>query len=282
MKTRNLLFASLIAGTGLLAGCVEGEGYREATVNVCNADTIVRLLGDDPSSPSCHIKLSFAYLNPYSEKDSISEAVNYTLKQTFFGDLYAKLAPRTFVDTIASSLIGDYRRDVLESYRTDVENGVIPENMPKWYNYDFRITSTLEKGRDSIWNYQMTTFQYTGGAHPNTWSKWVNIDALTGRPLEKDETFATADKAEIRRLILEKIIEATNERLETDTVTSLEGLHANGVLLDEDVFIPENFLLKDYEVTFLYNPYEIAPYYMGQFELHIPNDEILPYLNAKQ
>ena len=106
MKTRNLLFASLIAGTGLLAGCVEGEGYREATVNVCNADTIVRLLGDDPSSPSCHIKLSFAYLNPYSEKDSISEAVNYTLKQTFFGDLYAKLAPRTFVDTIASSLDG--------------------------------------------------------------------------------------------------------------------------------------------------------------------------------
>lgn len=283
MKTKDLfpIFFMVATGTGImLSGCVEGQNGGEATVNACRMDTTVRLINADPASPACHIKLSFAYLNPWAEKDSVSEAVNHTLKQIYFGDLYAHLAPRMFVDTIASSLIGDYRRDVLDAYRTDLENGVKPEDMPSWYNYDFEITSSLEKGRDSIWNYRVVTFQYMGGAHPNTWAKWTNIDAQTGKPVSGETLFSSADKQGICRLILEKIIGAANERLETDTITSVEGLRANGILLDEEVFIPENFLLKEDGIELLYNPYEIAPYYMGSFEIKLSDEEMSPYLGT--
>lgn len=284
MNAKKLLFASLItaAGAGLaLVGCTGDIHYGEATVNVCQTDTVVRLVRGDESSPSCHIKLKFAYLNPYVEDDSISAAVNRTLKQMYFGNLYADLSPRKFVDTIAANLIKDYRNDVEESYLTDIRNGVSPENMPSWYNYEFEITSELEKGRDSLWNYRIATFQYTGGAHPNRWSKWVNIDAATGKPLDGKDVFAGADSAGIHRLILEKIIALSNSRLETDTITSIEGLRANGVLLDEDVYIPENFLMEDDGVEFLYNPYEIAPYSMGIFEFKIPDEDLSPYLKGK-
>ena len=154
--------------------------------------------------------------------------------------------------------------------------------MPSWYNYDFEITSELEKGRDSIWNYKVVTSQYMGGAHPNTWAKWANINARTGRQVSENEIFGKADKKGICKLLLEKIIGSANERLETDTITSVEGLHANGILLDEEVFIPENFLLKADGIEFLYNPYEIAPYYLGSFKLTISNEEITPYLNIKK
>lgn len=285
MKIDKIVLSSLIACTGagmLVTGCTDGQGYGEAAVNACITDTTVYLLGNDKASPNCHIKLSFAYLNPHSEKDTVSEAINYTLKQMYFGDLYAKLAPQTFIDTITHNLISDYRRDVLESYRTDLENGVSPEDMPSWYNYDFEITSELEKGRDSIWNYKVVTSQYMGGAHPNTWAKWANINARTGRQVSENEIFGKADKKGICKLLLEKIIGSANERLETDTITSVEGLHANGILLDEEVFIPENFLLKADGIEFLYNPYEIAPYYLGSFKLTISNEEITPYLNIKK
>lgn len=284
MKKTNLFFTYFLAGTFAsiaVSGCTEGQYIGEATVNACNADTTVYLTGHDESSPSCHIKLSFAYLNPFSDNDSVSEAVNYTLKQMFFGDFYAKLTPKTFIDSITASLISDYRRDVTEYYRTDIANGVNPEDMPSWYNYDFEITSELEKGRDSVWNFQVITFQNTGGAHPNTWTKWVNIDARTGHPVSREHVFGRADKDQIRRLLLGRIVEAANERLETDTITGIDGLRANGILLDEDVFIPENFLLTDDGIKFLYNPYEIAPYFMGSFELNMTNEEITPYLTTK-
>lgn len=285
MNTKKLLFTTLITGVGIymtLVGCTEGQYSENAIVNVCLNDTTVRLVSGDESSPYCHIKLKFAYLNPYEKNDSSSEAVNHTLKQMYFGDLYAGLSPHKFIDTITAGLIDDYRHDVEESYFTDLRNGVRAENMPSWYNYEFEITSELEKGRNGIWNYRIATFQYTGGAHPNRWSKWVNIDEKTGKPIEGKTVFAKADSAEIHNLILENIIAISNSRLDTDTITSIEGLRTNGVLLNEDVFIPENFLLKNDGVEFLYNPYEIASYSMGSFEFTIPDEDISPYLTEKQ
>jgi hypothetical protein len=40
------------------------------------------------------------------------------------------------------------------------------------------------------------------------------------------------------------------------------------------MFAPENFVLGDDEVTFVYNPYEIAPYDQGLITLEIDNDEL--------
>jgi hypothetical protein len=41
-----------------------------------------------------------------------------------------------------------------------------------------------------------------------------------------------------------------------------------------DMFAPENFSLNDEDVTFVYNPYEIASYDKGMTELTIDNDEL--------
>lgn len=66
--------------------------------------------------------------------------------------------------------------------------------------------------------------------------------------------------------------------METDTITSVEGLQSVGILLDTDIYIPENFLLDKNGVTFYYNRYEIAPYAAGDFSLTVPYDEISAYL----
>ncbi len=41
-----------------------------------------------------------------------------------------------------------------------------------------------------------------------------------------------------------------------------------------DIFPSENFILGDETITFVYNPYEIAPYAMGSTELIIPFSDI--------
>jgi hypothetical protein len=45
--------------------------------------------------------------------------------------------------------------------------------------------------------------------------------------------------------------------------------------------VPDNFLLEKEGVTFLYNTYDIAPYYMGRFQLTVPYEEINTYLIKK-
>ena len=41
-----------------------------------------------------------------------------------------------------------------------------------------------------------------------------------------------------------------------------------------DMFASENFILSDDEITFIYNPYEIADYSKGKIELTISLDEL--------
>lgn len=166
-----------------------------------------------------------------------------------------------------------------ELFEADMHNGMKAEDVPAWYNYEYQISTTLEAGRDSnVWNYTAVNFQYTGGAHPNTYAKYLNFDAKTGKKLTADEVFAKNGEAKICSLILQKLIEDVNKKMETDTITSVERLQSVGILLDTDIYIPENFLLGKDGVTFYYNHYEIAPYAAGDFSLTVPYDEISAYL----
>ena len=46
-----------------------------------------------------------------------------------------------------------------------------------------------------------------------------------------------------------------------------------------DIFPAENFILGDETITFVYNPYEIAPYALGSTELTLPYSQLSKILN---
>ena len=66
-------------------------------------------------------------------------------------------------------------------------------------------------------------------------------------------------------------------RKQTDTNT-LDELHEKGYLLTMDIYAPQNFILGDDEITFIYNPYEIAPYDKGNTELTLSYKILEPIL----
>lgn len=213
--------------------------------------------------------------------DSLTEVINKVLEETFSSAHAGAVSPVAFVSSIKESLASEYLNDVQKNYETDVKNGMKADEIPNWYNYEYDINSELTEGKDSIWNYKVTTFQNTGGAHPNTWGRWVNVDATNGKILDKKNLFVKGTEEKICGLILPQLLAEANKRLETDTLTCVEGLNQVGILLDTDLYIPDNFLLGKDGVTFLYNRYDIAPYYLGQFELTVPYSEIETYLIKK-
>ena len=136
----------------------------------------------------------------------------------------------------------------------------------------------MKEGKKGVWNYTVTDFQYTGGAHPNTTITCLNINQETGKILKEDDVFNEKDTASICKLIMNELIKEVNQRMDTDTITSLDGLQSMGILLDTYLYIPSNFLLEKEGVTFYYNRYEIAPYSAGDFRLTVNYDDIQSYL----
>ncbi len=273
-----LLTATVLAVTGcfFMQGCIQQHAPAFPEIASIQADTTVLLKPEVETSPDCRISIDFMYLKPASPTDSVSEAVNRIFYETVSEKTAGAgaLTPEAFVNSMKEGYIDGYRKNLQKFYDADLHNGVKQEDIPAWYNNEYEITSTLEMGRDSVWNYQVSIFEDTGGAHPNTRGKWVNIDAATGKLLTRKDVFLPNTDQAICEMILKQLLNEANKRLETDTISSIEGLRSVGALLEGDLFVPDNFKLGKDGVTFLYNRYDIAPYTMGDFQLTVPYAEI--------
>lgn len=284
MKKRTILNAALACGAVAclsIQSCQNTETAKPAKVSSIQADTLVALKAGDKASPKCKVSIDYMYLEAGDEKDSISAIINSRIQSIAFGDSYGKMSPKEAIPAVVGKYTKDYRDKLTKFYEADIHNGVKPEDIPAWYNYEYEITSELSLNNDSIWNFSVSTFTDTGGAHPNTTIKWANLLAKSGKVLTKNVVFRKDKEKEIIDLILKHLIDEVNQRLETDTITSLEGLKQNGALLDVELYIPDNFLLLEDRISFLYNRYDIAPYSMGEFIIDVPYAEIETMLNRE-
>lgn len=284
MTTKNL-FKIVIACAAIvnifLQGCSEPTIIAKGEISSLQADTTVFLGSNTNESPSCNIVIDFMYLKPSSSRDSLSQRINRTLQRITFGTDYENTTPENTLQKLKENYITSYRKDLLPYYEADLKNGMSQEELPPWYNYHYNITSELTIARDSIYNYAVTNYQFTGGAHPNTYASWINLNANTGKELKKSDVFTENSDKEIIQLIGKHLLAEVNNRLETDSIKSLEELQDNGILLNVDLYVPENFLVTDEGIKFLYNRYDIAPYAVGDFQLTIPYAEIENLMKIK-
>lgn len=284
MNKKTILNTALVCGAAAcfsLQSCQNTQTAKPAKVSSIQADTLVALKDGDKASPKCKVSIDYMYLEPGDEKDSISAIINSKIQNIAFGDAYDSMQPREAISSLVNKYASEYKNDLIKFYEADLHNGMKAEDIPSWYNYEYEITSELSLNNDSIWNFSVTEFRYTGGAHPNTNIKWANLLAESGKVLTKDVVFRKDKEKEIIGLIMKHLIDEVNQRLETDTITSIEGLKENGALLDVDLYIPDNFLLLEDRVSFLYNRYDIAPYSMGEFIIDVPYAEIETMLNRE-
>lgn len=104
---------------------------------------------------------------------------------------------------------------------------------------------------------------YSGGAHPNTNSTFINYNPKNNQPITLDSLFEKNQKQALIKL--GESIFRKNENL--SPTISLE----NGYFFENGKFnLPNNFYISNKGLVFLYNPYEIKPYVAGTTELVIP------------
>jgi hypothetical protein len=119
----------------------------------------------------------------------------------------------------------------------------------------------------------LNNWDYSGGAHGNSWSEECLVDIKTGQELKLQDFFSNIDVLTAKA---EAIFRADQE-IPADT-----NLEEAGFWFDGGVFhLNENFSFNENSVDFLYNQYEIAPYVAGMIIITIPLDEVKHLLKRK-
>lgn len=229
-------------------------------------------LTTDASSPFCDFDIDYSCLN--EEGDSIAKLINRAIQREFLGEGFASLSPEVAVDSFKNTYLRDYRKEVGEIYLADKANSASEEEIPTWYNQDYSMVTFVENGCEGVLNASANFYVDTGGAHPNQWSRWINFDTESGKQLTQENVFVETAKADIERLLLDRLIQMQAKLYPNETLNTLEDLQQKGFLQLTDMYIPDNFLLSKEAVLFLFNRYDIAPYAAGEIIIKVSYEEI--------
>lgn len=138
-------------------------------------------------------------------------------------------------------------------------------------NFTMGRTSDVYFDRNDFLVLSITSYEYSGGAHGNGGTEFLNYDMRTSHAWKLSEMI-TVDSAKIIAL-LDKAAHAQFD--------IPENVPLNPNVLLNDLYIPANYFVTHKGITFSYWPYAIASYAQGEIQLFLPWSELRDLLKPE-
>ena len=159
-----------------------------------------------------------------------------------------------------------YEDDLKDAYFT--ENGD-PDGAPGGVmSWEDRINGYFSGKYKNYASYMVEYYGFRGGAHGINTMTSVVFDTKTGETVPEEVFFADGYHAPVAALIQAHLPEA----LENDP-ENLAAIFEPGLVGPNG-----NYEVTKDSVTWYYQPYDIAPYYLGVISVSVPWAELKPYI----
>ncbi|MDY6257282.1 MAG: RsiV family protein [Bacteroidaceae bacterium] len=155
--------------------------------------------------------------------------------------------------------------EAVEQYIEDVKADFRSDEIGNAYHE--YLTGRAEYGMENVINYRLLEEVFTGGAHPSQQTTILRFNAQTGEFITLDQVFPTLNQSLLQERLLVKLMKDQNAH-------SMEELHKKGILEMSNMFISNNFALRDDSIEFYYNEYDIAPYASGANTICLSYDDV--------
>lgn len=259
MKRKFLPF--LLAATVLIGGL--SSCYRGKEISVTFDNIVIDRqvpISNDPKAPQCLVHIQFVFCNDTNKK--AADAINRTIISKAFA--LTQLTPQQAVDSFTNHYINMYKQNLHALYQADKGGKNISKG---WYDYNYVLTTFTQKGSFNVVEYIMQLETYEGGVHSLNTQQILNFDTRTGKLLTLNNIFVPGYEQSLNDILLKALEDKTSCK-------DIKELRSKGYLVSNEIFAPDNFLFNDGNITFVYNPYEIAPYSVGSIELTISDSDM--------
>ncbi len=190
----------------------------------------------------------------YDENPTVQAKINSRINQELLKPIAAEKSNESFEDMMLGFL------DEYINFKRD-----FPESEQHW-KFE-RIVTELFNNKN-IFCCEVFEYSYLGGAHPNSFRRFVNFDLSTGDELKLKDILIEGYSRNLN-IIGEEIFRQTNE------IEPNKDLTEAGYWFDNNKFsVNKNFTVDENGMTFYYNNYEITAYAFGPTELFIPYNRI--------
>jgi len=219
----------------------------------------VYLSDEDPALGNMTIELNVDFPVKHADKDIISKLKTYIFAE-LFGDYFNHCPEDSLLKAYATALGKEYIDNNVDFAKRITESSLLS------FNNAIILDGLALHNDQHIFSYGISRFVDFGGAHPNKTRLFYNFDLEDGSIITEDEVFKEGYQTELTEIIKNKLLSDLNAN---EDITYIENF-------DESDYFPEeikpngNFYIHEEAITYVFNPYEIAPYYMGETEVVLP------------
>ncbi|MDY4514420.1 MAG: DUF3298 domain-containing protein [Paludibacteraceae bacterium] len=226
---------------------------------------------------SLTFSIRYAYPVAVNAPEEVLSKLQRSVCQTVLGEAFLDMRPQQAIEAYAALKHTEYIQNnlpLLQEWAIDHEDEPLGETC---FNEELIIsaapmTDRLPESADRfLWSYAMDVYEYTGGAHGNRYLLIQNYDLKTGDMVNEQDLFIDDYYEPLKTLLLNALI------AQTDNAENKRDLRRMGYSV-ADVVPNENFYVTQEGITYVYNPYEIAPYAMGCIEIFLPWETVRPLI----
>lgn len=270
-KMKRYLCFSLVIMT-VLAICLTGcnltsdvKMTEEVKIDSIQVEKIYHLL-DNPDNPNCNLVIDFNYPVECPDK-TVLPILQKQFVVAYFGDDYAELTPQEAVNKYVEDYITGYK-ELEEDFKKDIEENETPGS---WYSYYEMSQNEVVFNEGGLLSFTVSFENYTGGAHGSHSYTNFTLNTKDGKRITEEDLFVEDYQDSLAKLLIDEITKKNN-------LQDPKGLEDIGYFSVDEIYPNNNFYIDATGITYTFNEYEIAAYALGQTEVHLSFEQIMPLL----
>lgn len=227
--------------------------------------SVKKHIDNNPKLPGCSIDIDLSYPTGGNTGNTTLNQLQRTFVNALPEGMQESNSPRTAAERFIENYTANYQAEIkpfLKKRRHREE---------AWMNYEILVHSKNLYNANRFWGFSIESYTFTGGAHGMTTTSYTVVDLNSGKTLSLSDLFAESDYNLISRML--------RQQLADDLGTSVDKLNEKSYET-ENIIVDDNFMISDTGITWLFNPYDIAPYSTGTTRITLPYRAIVGYLVA--
>lgn len=277
--------STLVVGLMMFVGCTGGDGTEQLSEGeswslrrqqmhqlVSNADTAIY-------SKILHYKLEDS-TNHYTQKDITKIVFSYPHIDTCLypaakDSINNRIKNLLLQDAVGEQTLGSIEERMLaffdeyKEHREEMEDFGLPAS-----NWMLGVTIDVLLNTSSFMTLRIHKLEFTGGAHANSWTSYLNFDMTTGNVLKLEDLFFENYEPTLLMIAERAFKQEVNLEIDTNLMdTDYEFSTGNFML-------PTNFSIGQESLSFHYNPYDLGPFALGTISFEVSYQEILDLIDT--
>ena len=232
------------------------------TFEMLESEKTIRLSNEE-LSPVCSVSLKLPCAT--QESGEVGKKINEAVVYRLFNQ--ADMGMQGAMDQFAEAYTMSYKTNMLPLYNTDRAD----TTKRSWYEFHYIINATIEQTSKRTLAY-LATIDYSEG-HANSIHQLIpfNFKVETGKEIRMKDIFVDGYETQLPPVLLKALMEKTETQ-------NLDQLKEKGYLDQVEMYVPENFIVSDNTITFIFNPSEIASLELGTIELVLTYDQLKKFV----